>query len=108
MDASHVFPPSVLAIIPLIGCVVGVVVSRGCAGCEVGLPPHCVCHCLIGSRICSPVVGVEALRVGFDQTPLPLNVSPALKGVIVEENEAHVITKTLCVTCVGVHSSTQK
>lgn len=38
MDASHVFPPSVLAIIPLIGCVVGVVVSRGCAGCEVGLP----------------------------------------------------------------------
>lgn len=68
----------------------------------------CGCHSLVTVGVCSPVVGVEALRVGFDQTPLPLNVSPALKGVIVEENEAHVITKTLCVTCVGVHSSTQK
>lgn len=108
MDSSYIFPQGVLAVIPLVEGVIGVMLSRNCDGCEVGLPPHCVCHCLIGSRICSPVVGVEALRVGFDQTPLPLNVSPALKGVIVEENEAHVITKTLCVTCVGVHSSTQK
>ena len=37
MDASHVFPQSVLAIISLIGGVICVVVSRACAGCEVGL-----------------------------------------------------------------------
>ena len=37
-DASHVFPQSVLAVIPLIGYVVDIVVSRGCTGCEVGIP----------------------------------------------------------------------
>ena len=33
MDASHDFPQSVLAVIPLIGSVIGVVVSRACTGC---------------------------------------------------------------------------
>ena len=37
MDASHIFPLSVLAVIPLIGAVVGVSVSRACAGYEVVL-----------------------------------------------------------------------
>ena len=38
MAAIQVFPQSLLAIIPLIGGVVCVVVSRPCAGYEVGLP----------------------------------------------------------------------
>ena len=40
MDASHVFPQGVLAVITLIGDVVGVVVSRACTGYFVG-PPLC-------------------------------------------------------------------
>ena len=39
MDASHNFPQSVLAIIPLIGGVIGVV-TVDCTGCWVG-PPLC-------------------------------------------------------------------
>ena len=35
MPASHVFPQSVLAVIPLI--VIGVVVTKACTGCWVGL-----------------------------------------------------------------------
>ena len=38
MNASHIFPQSVLAVIPLIGSVIGVVVSRACSGCWVELP----------------------------------------------------------------------
>lgn len=37
MDASHVFPQSVMAIILLIGGVVGIVISGAHAGCEMGL-----------------------------------------------------------------------
>ena len=38
IDTSHTFPQGVLAIIPLIGAVIGVVMSRACSGCWVGLP----------------------------------------------------------------------
>ena len=37
MDASHIFPQGVLVVTPLIGGVLGVVISRACAGCEAGL-----------------------------------------------------------------------
>ena len=37
MDPSHVFPHSVLAVIPLIGGVVVVAVPRACEGCEAEL-----------------------------------------------------------------------
>ena len=37
-DSSHIFPQSVLDIFPLIEVVVGVVVSRACAGHETELP----------------------------------------------------------------------
>ena len=56
MDASHVFLQNVLTVIPLIGGVVAVVVSRDCAGCEAGLPlcfmaisvpVTCVAWCLL-------------------------------------------------------------
>ena len=33
MDACHVFPQCVLAVIPLIGGVIGVVVTRACTVC---------------------------------------------------------------------------
>ena len=38
MDASHIFLYSVPIVIPLIGDVICVVVSRACAGCAAGLP----------------------------------------------------------------------
>lgn len=40
MDANHKFPQSVLAVgvIPLLRDVVGIVVSKACIGCEMGLP----------------------------------------------------------------------
>ena len=40
MDACHVFPQGVLALLPLIGGVIGVVVTRACTGCWAG-PPLC-------------------------------------------------------------------
>ena len=58
--------------------------------------------------VCSPVVGVEALRAGFYQAPLLLSVCPAPKEVIAEESEACVVTEDLCDACVGFHSPTQK
>ena len=54
MDAYHVFPQGVLAVIPLIGGVIGGVVTRACAG----------CHIPVGGRVGSPIVGVEAPRIG--------------------------------------------
>ena len=36
VDDSHIFPQSVLAIIPLIRGVIGVVVTRPCTECEAG------------------------------------------------------------------------
>ena len=40
MDTSHIFPQGMLAIIPLIGDGIGVVLSRACTGFWVG-PPLC-------------------------------------------------------------------
>ena len=48
MEASHIFPQDVLAIVPLIGVVVVVIVSRTCAGCKVGTPLS-VCHHPVGT-----------------------------------------------------------
>lgn len=42
MATSYVFPQGMLAIIPLIMAVVGVGVSRACAGCEVMLPLYSI------------------------------------------------------------------
>ena len=39
-DVCHIFPQGVLAVVPLIGGVFGVVVTRACTGCWVG-PPLC-------------------------------------------------------------------
>ena len=85
MDTSHVFPQSVMAVIPLIGGVIGVVVSGDCTGCGSG-PTLCplAVTALSGGRVCSTVLRVETLRVGFDQAPLPLKACPALKEVTTE------------------------
>ena len=78
MDDSHVFPLGVLAIIPFIGDVVGVGVSKACAGCEAGLSLCCCCHCPVKGGVYFTVV-VEDQRVGLDQAPLSLSVCPAPK-----------------------------
>lgn len=92
------------AIIPLQGGVV-YVVSRACAGCEVGLP---LCSVSLPCQGWGPLpVGVKALRVGFDQTLLPLSACLAPE-VMAEAGAACVVTEALCAACVGFHSSAQK
>ena len=108
MNASHCFPQGVLAVIPLIGSVVCVVVSKACAGCEVGLPLLCCYHCPVRGGICSPIIGLEALMVRFNHAPLPLSVCPGPKEVIAEASEARVFTEDLCATCVYMCGSAQK
>ena len=59
-----------LASISLLGIVVDVG-SKACAVCDTGLPVALqLCHPVRG-RVCSLVVGVEALRFGLSQTPFP-------------------------------------
>ena len=62
--------------------------SKTCAGCEVGVPFCCMAvAALSGVGTSSPVVGVEALRVRFNQAPLPLSACPASKKVNAEASE---------------------
>ena len=68
----------------------------------------CCYHSPVRGKVCSPVFGVEALRLRFYQAPLPLSARPATKDVIAEGSEAHVITEDLCAACVGICGSTQK
>lgn len=68
----------------------------------------CGCHHPVRGGVCPPVVGVENLRVGFDQAPLPLSVCPAPKEVTTEASEACVVTEDLCIVCVAICVSTQK
>lgn len=63
---------------------------------------------LSGVGVFSPFVGVGALRVGFDQAPLPFSACPAPKEVNAEGTEACVVTEDLSAACVGVWGSTQK
>lgn len=55
-------------------------------------------------RVCSPLIGVEALRV----RSLPLSAWLAPKEVISEANEAYAVTEDSCATFVDVHGSAQK
>lgn len=54
VDACHLFPHCTLPIIPLMGDVAGVVVTRA-RGISSLL---CDCHCPVKGRVCSLVVGV--------------------------------------------------
>lgn len=66
------------------------------------------CHCPIRDGIFSPAIGVEALRVGFDEVPLPLDVCSAPKEVIAEASKACGITVNLCVASASVAHFSQK
>lgn len=45
------------------------------------------CHRPVRGRLCSPVAGVEARRVGFGETLLPLSACPVLKEMTAEAGE---------------------
>ena len=105
MDASHIFPQSMLTVILLIGGVIGVVVSRVCFECWMGL--FFGSHGPIVGKVFSPFVELEALRVRFDQAPLSLSACRVPREVIAEGCEVSVVTENLFATCIGVHSSTQ-
>ena len=63
VDACCLFPQCILAIIPLIGGVTGVVVTRACTGYWLGPPLLlCGCYCPVRGWVCSLAVGVEAPR----------------------------------------------
>ena len=74
LDASHVFPQRMLALSPLIGSVTGIVVSRDCtAVLDRASSLLCGCHSPVRGGVCSPVLGLEALRSRFYKALLPLN-----------------------------------
>ena len=54
---------------------------------------HSCCHPVRG-WICSPGAGVEALRIGLDQVPFPLNAFPAPEEMIAEASETHALTES--------------
>lgn len=85
MDACHVFPQSVLAIIPLM---------RRCGLCCGDQSLHrmlggvsslfCVCHSSVRGRVCSSVLEVKTLRFQFSKALLPLSVFSIPKEVSAE------------------------
>ena len=103
MDAYHVFPQSVLAIIPLI---------RRCGLCCGDQSLHwmlggvsslfCGCHSLVRGRVCSSVLEVKILRFQFSKALLPLSVFSIPKEVSAEASEARVVAVNLC----AVHAAT--
>ena len=66
------------------------------------------CHSPVGGRGCSPVAGVEALRVRFSKAPLPLSMYFVLNKVSTEASEAHVVTAHLCAAGTGIRGSAEK
>lgn len=63
MDPCHIFPQCVQVIIPLTDDVIGVVMTAACKWMLSGASSLlCDCHSPVGTRVCSLVVEVEALR----------------------------------------------
>lgn len=58
--------------------------------------------------VCSPVVGIEALRVRLNQAPFLLSSCSAPKEVIAEASKACGITVNLCVASASVAHFSQK
>ena len=77
MPTSHVIPQGVLSVSPLIGVWSVLYCPEPGLGVRWGLlsAPWLSLPCR-GRGLCSPVVGVEALRVEFDQALLLLSVCP--------------------------------
>ena len=65
-------------------------------------------HSPVGGGLCSPVTGVEALRIGFNSALLPLMSHFVPKEVSAEASEVPVVTANLFTTCAEVHGSDQK
>ena len=77
----------------------------------------CGCHSPFGGGVCSPVFGVEALRVRFNKAPLPLSVCLIPKEVTAAArwlqqgdscSKACVVMASLCASCAGIQGSAQK
>lgn len=67
------------------------VVTTVCAGHQAGL--LLLCLGLVKDGLYFSVFGIQTLRVGFSQAPLPLSVCPAPKKVIAEVSRAHTVTE---------------
>lgn len=104
VDVSHILFQAVLAIIRLIGVTTGVAVSRECTDVLDKASLLCGCHSPVRGRICSPVFGLEALRVKFSKSLLPLNVCSVPKDVTSEVRDS----VNLCAAHVGIHGFAQK
>ena len=65
------------------------------------------CCCSVRGGVCSPVAGVETLKIGFDLVPLPLNACSGLKEMIAEGSEALAVTEDIFTNCVVICSSAQ-
>lgn len=52
-------------------------------------------------------VAVEALKVRFDQAPLPLSACPIPEEAVADTSVAYVFTEDLCTTYVGIRGSAQ-
>lgn len=87
IDAGHIFPLSVLAVTSMVGAVISVVESRACV---LGRASFLLsgCHSPARDRICSTVVKVNILRVGFDKALLPLSTCPVLPGTRFRQGQA--------------------
>ena len=96
--------PRVLPVIPLIG--VGGL--KAYATCETMFSLCAVAlSTLSGMGVYPPVVAVEALKVRFDQAPLPLSACPIPEEAVADTSVAYVFTEDLCTTYVGLHGSAQ-
>ena len=93
VDASRVFPPSVLAIMPLVGCVCCAGVLEPVQDMRWGFLSTLCCPCSGKGGVCPPVAEVETPRLWFDQAPLLLSAFPAPKEKIAEAGEACPVTE---------------
>ena len=73
MDAYHIFPQGRLALVPLIGCVFGVVVCRACIS-DRASSLLCGCHKPVRDRVCSSVVVEAPISVSKLQCELMLHL----------------------------------
>ena len=99
MDTSHIFPQGVLAVIPWTGGVVGVVVSRACAGYEMGLP---LLPPWQGWGLPPPSCWIRSPEGWVLSGSIALECEPCLKGGDAEASE------DLCTAYTGSCSSAQK
>ena len=92
---------------PLVGAVISVVESRACM---LGRASSLLsgCHSPVRDRLCSTVVKVNILRVGFDKALLPVSVC---FGVHQEMNAGAGggcgVTGNLCITHAGIQGAAE-